>query len=164
MAIIYDRYATLVYGLARRILGNAQEAEDLAHEVFVSLLAKGNYDPDRGSLAGFLCTSTRSRAIDRIRARTRARTAIAEFAQELAETPVPSASDELALAQSSSAVREALAGLPAAQRQALELAYFRGLSQTEIAAHLDAPLGTVKTWVRGGLTALRSRLARPDGT
>ncbi len=164
MAVVYDLYASTVYGLARRILSHKQEAEDLTHEVFVSLLVKGSYDPARGSLVGFLCTVTRSRAIDRIRGRNRARIAMAEFALDKAEETTPAASDELALAQSSAHVRAALAELPSTQRQAIELAYFQGLSQTEIAAQLAAPLGTVKFWVRGGLLALRAKLSRSGGT
>ena len=157
---LYDRYAGLVYGLAMKILGTQAEAEDLTQEIFLSLCTKCDYDPARGTLSAFLATLTRSRAIDRIRARTRK----TRFLDALGEAPItddPIASplEELSMAECSERVRTALAALPETQRRVLEMAYYRGLSQTEISAELDTPLGTVKSWARRGLFSLRESLA-----
>lgn len=158
---LYEQYSSLVYGLARRILANPQDAEDLTQEVFMSLLSHRTYDPARGSLGSYLVAVTRSRALDRLRARRRR---LLPFDGGVAlddpdgrpALPI----EEASMDQSARAVREALAGLPVAQRQVLELAYFRGLTQSEIAAHLAAPLGTVKSWARQGLYGLRNALGR----
>jgi RNA polymerase sigma-70 factor (ECF subfamily) len=156
---LYDRYSKLVYGLARTILADAHEAEDLTHEVFMSLLTRCTYDPARGSLASYLCAMTRSRAIDRTRSRGRAQRLLHKSgALEAQEDEAPAVAEEISTAESARAVRAALARLPAIQRQVLELAYFKGLTQTEIAARLDTPLGTVKSWARRGLFTLRSAL------
>jgi RNA polymerase sigma-70 factor (ECF subfamily) len=157
--VLYDRYAKLVYGLARTVLSDAHEAEDLTHEVFMSLLSRCTYDPARGTLAGYLCTVTRSRAIDRRRSRTRNLRLIDRSAALGAqEVDTPAAAEDVAMEESAQAVRNALAQLPLVQRQVLELAYFKGLTQTEIALQLDAPLGTVKSWTRRGLYSLRTSL------
>jgi RNA polymerase sigma-70 factor (ECF subfamily) len=149
-----------VYGLAMKILGNQAEAEDLTQEIFLSLCGKCDYDPARGTLSAFLVTLTRSRAIDRIRARGRKARLLDTLGEEpLLGEPSSSPLEELSLAESSERVRTALAALPESQRRVLELAYYRGLSQTEIAAELDTPLGTVKSWARRGLFSLRETLA-----
>ncbi|RYG77037.1 sigma-70 family RNA polymerase sigma factor [bacterium] len=154
---LYDRYSSLVHGLARRMLGNAQEAEDLTHEVFVSLLSRSTYDPSRGTVAAYLCTMTRSRSLDRLRARSRARTSLVHQVLEH-EQRSPAAGEEVTDDEAANAVRAALAGLEDDQRVAIELAYFEGLSQTEVATRLGAPLGTVKSWTRRGLLQLRGVL------
>ena len=157
---LYDRYAGLVYGLAMRILGAPSEAEDLTQEIFLTLCTKCDYDPTRGSLSAFLVTLTRSRAIDKMRARTR-KTRFLEHWGEAVVPNDPGASplEALSLAESSARVRAALAELPETQRRVLEMSYYRGLSQTEIAAELETPLGTVKSWARRGLLSLRESLA-----
>ncbi len=156
---LYDRYAGLVYGLSRAILGSTPEAEDVTQEVFLGLCHQWRYDPARGSLAAFLVTMARSRSLDRLRARGRKLRLLERFVK----TPLPSPSawdptEGASMAEISESVRRALAQLPESQRQVLELAYYRGLSQTEIANELDAPLGTVKTWARRGLFSLRHAL------
>lgn len=161
---LYDRYAGLVYGLAYSVLGAAAEAEDLTQEVFLTLCSKCDYDPTRGTLSAFLVTITRSRAIDKLRARSRK----VQFLQQWGnvatlQQPAPSPLEELSVLECSERVRNALAQLPEMQRRVLELAYYKGLSQTEIAAELDAPLGTVKSWARKGLFELRDALGTLAG-
>lgn len=160
LGALYDRYAGLVYGLAMKILGAPSEAEDLTQEIFLTLCTKCDYDPARGSLSAFLVTLTRSRAIDKIRARTRK----TRFLENWGEAVIPDDADaspleQLSIAECSVRVRAALADLPETQRRVLEMAYYRGLSQSEIAVELEAPLGTVKSWARRGLFSLRESLA-----
>jgi RNA polymerase sigma-70 factor (ECF subfamily) len=157
---LYDRYGGLVYGLARAILQSPEEAEDLTQEVFVMLCQRTTYDPARGPLGAFLTTLTRSRAIDRLRGRgRRLRILRATWRSapppDLGSLPV----ERIATRECAERVRAALADLPADQRRALELVYYQGLTQAEIAATLDAPLGTVKSWCRRGLLGLRAALA-----
>jgi RNA polymerase sigma-70 factor (ECF subfamily) len=159
LGALYDRYASLVYGLARAILASTPDAEDVTHEVFLGLLTRWNYDPERGSLAAFLVTVTRSRSLDRLRSRGRKLRLLRQWGEER-ETDAgwfdPSA--DASLAEIAESVRAALNELPGNQRQVLELAYFKGLSQTEIANTLEAPIGTVKSWARRGLLSLRHAL------
>jgi len=157
---LYDRYAGLVYGLARAILQSEDEAADLTQEVFVMLCQGTTYDVRRGSLGAYLTTLTRSRAIDRVRNRGRRLRLLRTSWQsapppELPTTPI----DRLAMRECSERVRGAVAELPANERRALEMVYYQGLTQAEIAATLDAPLGTVKSWCRRGLLGLRAALA-----
>jgi RNA polymerase sigma-70 factor (ECF subfamily) len=160
LGALYDRYSGLVYGLAMKILGAPSEAEDLTQEIFLMLCTKCDYDPARGSLQAFLVTLTRSRAIDRIRARTRKTKLHEQVGEAVAgEDPGASPFEALSVAECSERVRAALADLPDDQRRVLEMAYFRDLSQTEIAAELGTPLGTVKSWARKGLFRLRESLA-----
>ncbi len=159
LGALYDRHAGLVYGLALRVLGVPSEAEDLTQEIFLGLCTKCDYDPARGSLSAFLVTLTRSRAIDKIRARARKTRFLESCGNVIPENLVASPPEQLSLAECSERVRTALAGLPEAQRRVLEMAYYRGLSQSEIAAELETPLGTVKSWARRGLFSLRESLA-----
>ena len=159
LAMLYDRYASLVYGLAIRILQEPQAAEDLTQEVFLTLWRNKNYDPVRGSLSAFLITLTRSRAIDKLRSQGAKLKFLDRWSQDmstqsLSDTPF----EQVSLAERSQKVREALAELPESQRQVLEMAYYEGLSQTEIAARIATPLGTVKTRARQGLLKLRQTL------
>jgi RNA polymerase sigma-70 factor, ECF subfamily len=156
---IYDRYAPLVFGLASKTLHHKQDAEDLTQEVFVSLLHNCPYDPARGSLGAYLATVTRSRAIDRIRAQGRSLRLLNTWVALDAEAvDVGLPGDAAVLEENAVAVRAALATLGPKPREALELAYFRGLTQAEIASELDAPLGTVKTWIRQAMLTLREAL------
>jgi RNA polymerase sigma-70 factor, ECF subfamily len=159
MAILYDRYVALVHGLAMRILLQPQEAEDLTQEIFLTLWRSNTYQPNRGSLSSFLTTLTRSRAIDRLRSRRSSLKFLQRWSQTMMseqsqQTPFEAAS----IGQRSEVVRTALSQLPENQRQVLEMAYYGGLSQSEIAATLETPLGTIKTWSRKGLLNLREHL------
>jgi RNA polymerase sigma-70 factor (ECF subfamily) len=159
LAALYDRYAGLVYGLALKVLASTTEAEDLTQEVFVMLARASTYDPTRGTLSAYLVTFTRSRAIDRLRLRSRSGRLLERWGADPSATPAPASPLEaLALRERGERVRAALAALPESQRRVLELAYFKGLSQTEISDELDTPLGTVKTWSRKGLSRLRTLL------
>jgi RNA polymerase sigma-70 factor, ECF subfamily len=160
LEVLYDRYVGLVYGLALAALRSPDDAQDLTQEIFLSLYRQANaYDPARGALAGFLATTTRTRAIDRLRARTRKVRLLHHFQHRVPVAAQPfTALERISIAQRSERVRAALAQLPGDQRRVLEMAYYRGLSQSEIAADLDASLGTVKSWARRGLIALRHTL------
>jgi len=159
LAPLYDRHSRLVYGLALAVLGNADEAADLTQEVFLSLCTQPSYDAARGTIGAFLTTVTRTRAIDRLRRRTRR---VRLLREHHTATPVPTPSptpvERLSEAECTQRVRQALDALPANERRALEMAYFQGLTQAEIADDLQAPLGTVKSWCRRGLVAMKQSL------
>ncbi len=159
LAVLYDRYASLVYGLALAILASRLEAEDVTQEVFLTLCDRFTYDPVRGSLSAFLITMTRSRAIDRLRKSGR-RLQLLESRGATLHVEIAGGNplERASLEQWSARVRDALARLPDRQRRVLELAYYRDLTQAEIAAQLDAPLGTVKSWARQALAELRRNL------
>lgn len=159
LSTLYDRYARLVYGLALRMLSNPEEAEDLTQEVFLTLWHRDAYNPARGSLSSYLTTLTRSRAIDRLRARsTRVRFLQRWSGMVRSESGGATPLDQASIHERSQRLREALAQLPDNERQVLEIAYYEGLSQSEIAKRLDTPLGTVKTRSRQGLLRLRQTL------
>jgi len=155
----YDRYAPIVYALALRMLRAQSDAEDLLQEVFLQVWRQAaGYSVERGSPEAWLINIARSRAIDKLRAiRRRERSFVLTDDPAAAES-----SDNVETAAGASETRlimnSALANLPEAQRRVLELAYFDGLSQTEIAARLAEPLGTVKTRMRSGIQRLRGML------
>lgn len=161
LGALYDRYGGLVYGLAKAILSSPEEAQDVTQETFLGL---GDtywrfYDPARGALPAFLVTMARSRALDRLRARARKSGLLDRWGYSL--THLPPADDphaQASLSETRQRVRQALAGLPEDQRRVLDLVYFQGLTHREIATSLDVPLGTVKSWARRGLFALRDAL------
>jgi RNA polymerase sigma-70 factor (ECF subfamily) len=155
LGTLYDRHGGLVYGIALKVLGHPQEAEDLTQEIFIKLAQSSAYDPQRGSLRTFLGMLTRSRAIDKLRSRTTAQAAQARLQPP---TPAPPATETLAQAEQRQQVKTALAQLSADQQQVLQLAYYEGLSQSAIAQQLNMPLGTVKAHARRGLLKLRQLL------
>jgi len=157
--ILYDRYARLVYSIAYRILNSSEEAEDITQDVFLTLWRRNSYDSSRGSLSSFLTTLTRSRAIDRLRSKN-ARLRVVQRLQGIvrSESGLPSPLEQASIGERSQVIRTALSQLSEAERQVLEIAYYEGLSQSEIAERLDIPLGTVKSRSRQGLLKLRQRL------
>jgi RNA polymerase sigma-70 factor (ECF subfamily) len=160
LAMLYDRHARHVFSLACRILGDPAEAEEVVQDVFSQVwLQAGRYDPARAPVVAWLLMMTRSRAIDRRRARQ------ASPVADAGRTELPDVADAGVLpdAQVLSAdqvgrLRRALRLLPLVQRLPIELAYYEGLSQSEIAEQLEQPLGTVKTRIRLGLQKLREAM------
>jgi len=163
LGALYDRHGRAVYSLALRILGDQGDAEEVAQDVFAQAWRRaGQYDQARGTVAAWLLVMARTRAIDRFRARrVRPEGRVQDDAdltlQQLPATG-PDAASELLAAERGQRVRRALEDLPFLQRVAIELAYFEGLSQREIAERLEQPLGTVKTRMRLGLLKLRDAL------
>jgi RNA polymerase sigma-70 factor, ECF subfamily len=159
---LYDRHTPLLYGVILRIVGTATEAEDVLQEAWLQAWRNAaQYDPSRGAVIAWLLTVARSRAIDRTRsmsARRRMEDRVEADPTAGIEGPPESAERR----EARDKVRAALEALTATQRQVIELAYFGGLSQSEIAARLGAPLGTVKSWARQGLSKLRDEL--PEGS
>lgn len=158
LAALYDRYDSILLGLLLRILHSRPEAEDVLQEVFLQVWRRAaDFDETRGRGFTWLVTLARSRAIDRLRAlESRGRAATAA-SREASET-VADASDDVLRSEQSVIVRAALAEIPEEQRHALMLAYYDGLTQSEIAARLKQPLGTVKTRMRSGMIKLRELL------
>jgi RNA polymerase sigma-70 factor, ECF subfamily len=159
LAAIYDRYRLILFGLILRILHDRQEAEDVLQEAFVQVWRRSSdFDESRGRAFTWLVTIARSRALDRLRSLgSRAKLADEVVAHSLYEEAGDAAEDALK-AEQGTIVRRALAELPEEQRRTLFLAYFEGLTQTEIAARLGDPLGTVKTRMRSGLMKLKELL------
>ncbi len=163
MRELYDKHAGLVYAMAMKILRNRDDADELVADVFWELWDKSSrYDQTRASPVTYIVTLARSRCIDRTR-RKAARPAVSlegadgQFASD-SGTPA----DNTVLGEQREIVRTALASLEPNQRQALEAAYFDGLSHSEIAEKYGKPLGTVKTYVRQGLIRLRDKLRKTD--
>lgn len=159
LAAIYDRYRLILFGLILRILHDRQEAEDVLQEAFLQVWRRAtDFDESRGRAFTWLVTIARSRALDRLRSLgSRAKLADEVVAHSLGDAAGDAAADALRSEQGV-IVRRALAELPEEQRQALFLAYFEGLTQSEIADRLGDPLGTVKTRMRSGLIRLRELL------
>jgi len=151
MAALYDRYSSVVYAVALRVLGDTGVAEDILQEVFMQLWRNpGMFDSSRGNLAPWLAVITRNRAIDQLRKR-RPETDI----EDVVVSVEPDMAGEAERSQAMEKVRGVLGNMPAPQRDALEMAYFQGLSHTEISEKTGEPLGTIKTRIRAGLTTLR---------
>jgi RNA polymerase sigma-70 factor (ECF subfamily) len=160
---LYDRYGNLVYSAALRVVRDAQIAEDMVQEIFLRIWKKPeSYVAQRGRFATWLTSVTRNRAVDEIRARSRRfRHETASPEEQERELPAPDHNDPALTAEMSDQRRlilAALAQIPAEQRQIIELAYFGGLTQQEIAERLSQPLGTVKTRIRLGMQKLRVAL------
>jgi RNA polymerase sigma-70 factor (ECF subfamily) len=167
LAALYDRHGGVAYSVAMNILGDAGDAEEAVSDAFIQVWSNAaSFDPARSSVVAWLTMITRTRALDLLRGRRRrtlrtersAATDIAGFAAPVADLgPSPERSAELG--ELSRSVTAAIAELPPPQRRALELAYFGGLSHSEIADELDEPLGTVKTRIRAGMEKLRAQLS-----
>lgn len=157
---LYERYGGLVYRMAFRILSNVEEAEDITQEIFLKLWQNSDiYQPDRASLSGFLIVMTRSRSIDKLRSRN-SQHRVTQLWQATIEGDWKSDSplQKLSQQEQKEVVQSALAHLSDAERQVLEIAYYKGLSQSEIAKQTDLPLGTVKSRSRKALKKLRYAL------
>jgi RNA polymerase sigma-70 factor, ECF subfamily len=160
---LYDRSSQVLFTLSLRMLGDREEAEDLLQEVYTEVWRKSvRYDARRGSPMAWLITLTRSRGIDRLRARASRGHGMtdsiddAPVAQTQGHDPTPF--DQQADAEVRVMVMKALVELPAAQRQALELSYYEGLSHSEIAERLKEPVGTIKTRIKLGMSKLKIAL------
>jgi RNA polymerase sigma-70 factor, ECF subfamily len=155
MGELYDRYSGVVYGVALRVLASTAAAEDVVQEVFLQLWRNPEaFDAERGRMAPWLAVIARNRAIDLLRKRP--------MEEDIDELPISSGvnlEDEAAQKIAADKVRAVLAQLPPEQRKALEMAYFEGLTHTEIAAKTGEPLGTIKTRIRSGLMTLRKAFA-----
>jgi RNA polymerase sigma-70 factor (ECF subfamily) len=154
LAALYDRYAPILLGLAMRMIRDRREAEDLLHDVFLEVWRSArDYDLTRGRVRTWLVVRMRSRALDVLKsARVSRRSGDVEVLERMVAEPEPGASPDR------ERVRRVLTELSGEQRQVLELAYFDGLSCSEIATHLAIPIGTVKSRLAAGLSRLRQLL------
>jgi RNA polymerase sigma-70 factor, ECF subfamily len=158
LAALYDRYRLILFGLLVRILNSREEAEDVLQEVFLQVWRRAaDFDEQRGRPFTWLVTLTRSRAIDRLRVLAARQRLADSAAQETTDEASDAVADTLH-AEQREIVARALASLPEEQRRTLKLAYFEGLTQSEIATQLGTPLGTVKTRMRAGMMKLRELL------
>lgn len=163
VADLYDRYGATVYGLALRVLGQPDLAEEVVQDVFAQVWREASrYDASRSTVAGWVAMLARTRAIDRLRARrARPDVSAAVEADRAATLPASGRTPESStiLAEDVRQVRGALANLPDQIRSLIELAYYEGLTHMEIAERTGIPLGTVKTRLRTAMGTLRSALA-----
>lgn len=163
-SIFYRQFAPGLLSMAYRIVQDQKEAEDVLQDAFVQMWKNtSTYDSTRSSLFTWAVMITRNKAIDRIRARQRRQRTVENFTEEVAAIPAesaPQADAALTQREERTRIRAALASLPEAQRAVIDLAFFAGLTQAEVAVKLDTPLGTVKARIRRGLLALRDALQR----
>ena len=158
LADLYDRYSAIVYAVALRVLGDTGAAEDVLQEVFLQLWRNpGAFDAARGSLGAWLAVITRNRAIDALR-RRKPETDIEDVVLSVA----PDLAGDADRSRAAAKVRGVLGTMPPPQRTALEMAYFEGMSHSEIASKTGEPLGTIKTRIRAGLMVLRRRFKVRD--
>jgi RNA polymerase sigma-70 factor, ECF subfamily len=167
LAALYDRYAATVFGLARRVTGRLEDAEEVVQDVFAQVWRQASrYQHGRASVAGWLVMLTRARAIDRVRSRTARPDQASPVSPEAIAPLVARDADPEAVTMSladARLVRGVLDDLPASQRALIELAYYEGLTHSEIADRTATPLGTVKTRLRTALSALREALGPRPG-
>jgi RNA polymerase sigma-70 factor, ECF subfamily len=157
---LYDRHSRIVYGLVLRILQQATTAEEVVQDVFLQLWRNASqYDSSRGPFLPWLLTLARNRALDHLRLKSERQRRREDQVEDLPSS-VTLHDFEAGLDQKrrASRVRESMSALQPQQRRAIELAYFEGMSHSEIAAKLQEPLGTVKSWIRNGLLKLKEGL------
>lgn len=151
MAEIYDRYSGIVYGVALRVLADTGTAEDVLQEVFLQLWRNPQvFDANRGKMTSWLAVIARNRAIDHLRKRP--------LEDDITDLPISTGvnlENESAQRLAVEKIRSLLASLPQEQRRAMEMAFFEGMTHTEIASKTGEPLGTIKTRIRAGLLAVR---------
>ena len=166
LGVLYDKTGSQVYGLAFRVLNDSTMAEEVTMDVYMQVWKQaGKFDQTRGNPIVWLTVLTRSRAIDRLRVGKKdreTREPLKEISDERDEAHDPE--QRSVCAEQGQIVREALISLPSEQRIIIELAYFEGLSQSEISTHIGEPLGTVKTRVRLGMVKLRNLLGPLEGS
>jgi len=157
---LYDRHSRIVYGLVLRILQQASTAEEVVQDVFLQLWRNAEqYQPGRGPFVPWLLTLARNRALDNLRLKSERQRRREDQTEELPQiAQVPELERKLDEKRRAELVRSLMASLSAPQKKALEMAYFEGLSHSEIAAALQEPLGTVKSWIRNGLSRLKEGL------
>lgn len=159
LAELYDAHARTVYTLARRVLGDSTDAEDVVQHVFAQAWNQASrYDSRRATVIGWLVMMTRTRAIDQLRARHARPDSASSVAVPDLPSPEPGQDAALLTCEAVAAVRQALETLDDSLRQPIELAYYEGLTQTAIAERLAQPLGTIKTRMRTALAKLRTAL------
>jgi RNA polymerase sigma-70 factor, ECF subfamily len=161
LAKLYDETASVVFGLALRVISDRADAEETVLDIYQQLWnARHTFDANRGTVWGWMVTMTRNRAIDRLRASASRRGKEAPLDAGW-ETPCgnPAPEQETIFQQERKLIQEALARLAPEQRQAIELSFFRGLTHMEVADTLGVPLGTIKTRIRTGMRRLRETLA-----
>ena len=163
---LYNRHARLVYGISLKVLGQAQAAEDLTQEIFLTLVRTDGYDAERSTLRTYLAILTRSRALDRLRSRGVAAQDIARLQRQqkrpvTQNIPLENATQSETRAEQTVTIQTAMAQLSMDEQQILRMMYFEGLSQAAIAQSLSIPLGTIKTQSRRGLLKLRDILNAP---
>ena len=160
---LYDRFSGVLFSIAYRVLNNREAAEDVLQDVFIQIWEKASlYDPARGKPMTWAVTLTRNKAIDRLRS-TQRRNRLQDDVEREAETfeqfDDRSSFDAVASGETSKLVRDAIQKLSKDQREAIELAFFSSLTQTEIAERLGDPLGTIKARIRRGMMKLRDVLS-----
>ena len=159
LAELYDRYGRTAYGLALRVLRDQALAEDAVQEAFLTIWRTASrFMPERGKASTWILTLVHRRAVDAVRREQRRR---ADTLEEAAEPAVGGAEEDAFLHLQRERVQSALRRLPDAQREALELAYYGGFSQSELAERLGQPLGTIKSRMFGGLSRMRELLGEP---
>jgi RNA polymerase sigma-70 factor, ECF subfamily len=155
MAALYDRYSSIVYSVSLHVLQDTGAAEDVLQDIFMQLWRNpGAFDASRGNMAAWLAVIARHRAIDALRRRRPE-----HDIEDVIVSVEPDLASEADRSRTMDKVRGALQTMPSLQRSALEMAYFEGLTHSEIAEKTGEPLGTIKTRIRTGLTSLRKVLA-----
>lgn len=157
-AAVYDELIDRVHGIVVRVVRDPAMSEEVTQEIFLEAWrTAARFDPARGSVAAWLSTMARRRAVDRVRTEQSQRNRVDELDRQPVQGRTEPA-DEVISSMESARVRTALATLPDDQRQVIEMCFFDGLSHSDVADRLDLPLGTVKGRVRGGLKKLRGRV------
>jgi RNA polymerase sigma-70 factor (ECF subfamily) len=160
LAQLYDETSRVLYGLASRILSDPADAEEVLLDTYQHVWnAAGSFDASRGSVLAWLATMTRNRAIDRLRQGSTRRSRELPFDADrdwASDHPAPEA--EMRFGQERALIRRAMSALAPEQREAIELAFFRGMTHVEVAETLNAPLGTIKSRIRTGIQKLREAL------
>jgi len=158
-AELYDRVGGLVYGVVRRVVRDPAQSEEVAQEVLVEVWrTAARFDPDKGSASTWILTMAHRRAIDRVRSEQASRDRTQRVGQREHQREYDAVAEEVEVAFEHEQVRTALAALTDLQREAVELAYYKGYTYREVAELLDTPLGTIKTRMRDGLIRLRDAM------